>query len=48
MNFAFRPETLSETLMMTLKGMVGIFVVIGVLMFTIWVLNKLTKVQKKN
>lgn len=40
MNLHFDPSTLSETLMMTLKGMVGIFVVIGVIMLAIWLLNK--------
>ena len=38
----FRFSTLPQTLMMTLKGMVGIFVVIGVIMLCIWILNKIT------
>lgn len=46
MEFVFNPGSLSETLMMTLKGMVGIFVVIGVLMLAIWVLNKTTTTKK--
>ena len=40
MQFLF--STLPQTLMMTLKGMVGIFVVIGVIMLCIWILNKIT------
>ena len=43
MRFVFNPASLPETLMMTLKGMVGIFVVIGVIMLAIWVLNKIAK-----
>ena len=38
MQFRFDPSTLPQTLMMTLKGMVGIFVV----MLCIWILNKIT------
>ena len=48
MKFVFDPATLSETLMMTLKGMVGIFAVIFALMFVIWLLNKTTKTQKRD
>lgn len=40
MNLRFDPSTLPQTLFMTLKGMVGIFVVIGVIMLAIWLLNK--------
>lgn len=40
MSFRFDPSTLPTTLLMTLKGMVGIFVVIGVIMLAIWLLNK--------
>ncbi|MDD6888602.1 MAG: OadG-related small transporter subunit [bacterium] len=43
MRFVFNPASLPETLLMTLKGMVGIFVVIGVIMLAIWVLNKIAK-----
>ena len=43
MKFTFDPSTLAQALMMTLKGMVGIFVVIGVLMLVIWVLNRLSR-----
>ena len=46
MNFVFNPGSLPETLMMTLKGMVGIFVVIGVIMFAIWLLNNTAKPKK--
>lgn len=42
MQFRFDPSTLPQTLMMTLKGTVGIFVVIGVIMLCIWILNKIT------
>lgn len=48
MKFTFDPSTLAQTLMMTLKGMVGIFVVIGVLMLVIWVLNRLSRGSGKN
>lgn len=48
MNFTFDPASLSETLMMTLKGMVGIFVVIGVIMLAIWVLNKAGAKKEQN
>ncbi len=48
MKFTFDPSTLSQTLMMTLKGMVGIFVVIGVLMLVIWVLNRLSRGSGNN
>ena len=43
MSFQFNPASLPVTLMMTLKGMIGIFVVIGVIMLAIWVLNKVSK-----
>lgn len=36
-------DTLALTLPIMLKGMLGIFAVIGVLILTIMILNKLTK-----
>ena len=36
-------ESLAKTLPIMLEGMVGIFAVIGVLILTIMILNKLTK-----
>lgn len=36
-------DTLALTLPIMLKGMLGIFAVIGVLVLTIMILNKLTK-----
>lgn len=48
MHFTFDPSTLAQSLMMTLKGMVGIFVVIGVIMFAIWALNRTSRPKRKD
>ncbi len=47
MTFLFDPASLSQTLLMTLKGMVGIFLVIGVIMLVIFLLNRLLPAEKK-
>ena len=48
MTFHFDPASLSETLLMTLKGMAGIFLVIGVIMLAIFLLNRLLPAEKKS
>ena len=47
MNFSFDPSTLPETLLITLKGMIGICVVTGVIMLAIWLLNRSSRPRKK-
>lgn len=47
MNFSFNPDTLTQTLMIMLKGLVGIFIVTGVTMLAIWVLNFISRGSKK-
>ncbi len=47
MELAFKPETLGESLGITLKGMVGIFVVILSVILVIGLIGAATKRRKK-
>lgn len=47
MKFNFDPSTLSQTLLLAAKGLVGTFVVIAVVMLVIYILNVTTKRKKK-
>ena len=43
----FRPESLSQTLPIMVMGMVGIFLVIGVIVAVIYLINKVFSSKKK-
>lgn len=43
MTFTFSPETLGESLLVMLKGMLGIFLVIALIWAFVAILNRVTK-----
>ncbi len=43
MSFTFSPETLVESLLVMLKGMLGIFLVIAMIWIVVAILNRVTK-----
>ncbi len=45
--FRWAPDTLSQALLITLKGMVGIFAVILVIWAFVAILNRVTKPKKE-
>ena len=42
MNFAFRPDLMMEVLPIMGTGMLGIFIVTGIIIFVVSLLNKMT------
>ncbi len=47
MAITFKPESLSQTLPIMVMGMVGIFLVIGVIVGVIYLINKVFSSKKK-